>query len=56
MKIYAINGGPRKTWNTATMLKSFLDGATSASDQVETEIIHLFDLNYTGFLISSSIY
>lgn len=27
MKIYAINGGPRKTWNTAAMLNSFLDGA-----------------------------
>lgn len=48
MKIYAINGGPRKQWNTATMLNSFLEGATSTGNHVETEMIHLFDLKYTG--------
>lgn len=48
MKIYAINGGPRKTWNTATMLQNFLDGAASAGEDVETEMINLFDLNYKG--------
>lgn len=48
MKIYAINGGPRKKWNTATMLNSFIEGAASVGGQVETETVHLFDLKYTG--------
>lgn len=26
MKIYGVNGGPRKNWNTATMLEHFLQG------------------------------
>lgn len=48
MKIYAINGGPRKGWNTDTMLKKFLEGAASVSDQVETEMVYLYDLDYKG--------
>ena len=46
MKILAINGSPRKTWNTATLLQHALEGA--ASEGVETELIHLYDLDYTG--------
>ena len=46
MKIYAINGGPRKTWNTVKMLESFLDGAKSLG--AEVEIIHLYDLEYSS--------
>lgn len=48
MKIYAINGGPRKGWNTDTMLQKFLEGAASASDDVEIKMVHLYDLNYKG--------
>jgi multimeric flavodoxin WrbA len=48
LKIYAINGSPRKEWNTSTMLDHFLNGAASSGDDVETKMIHLFDLNYTG--------
>ena len=48
IRIYAINGGPRKTWNTATMLEHFLKGAASTGEDVQTEMIHLFDLKYTG--------
>lgn len=48
MKIYAINGSPRKGWNTDTMLQKFLEGAASVSDEMETEIVHLYDLNYKG--------
>lgn len=48
MKIYAINGSPRKKWNTATMLEHFLEGAACAGAAVETEMVHLFDLKYTG--------
>lgn len=46
MKVLAINGSPRKTWNTATLLRNALDGA--ASRGVETELVHLYDLSYTG--------
>ena len=46
MKILAINGSPRKNWNTATILNNVLDGAISRGAQ--TELIHLYDLNYKG--------
>jgi len=46
MKVLAINGSPRKKWNTATLLQSALDGA--ASHGAKTELIHLYDLTYTG--------
>ena len=48
VKIYGVNGGPRKKWNTATMLNSFLEGAASVGEHVEVEAVHLFDLKYTG--------
>lgn len=50
MKVYAINGSPRKNKNTATLLQRALDGVKeSAKDkEIETEIINLYDLNYTG--------
>jgi multimeric flavodoxin WrbA len=46
MKVIAINGSPRKAWNTATLLNKALEGA--ASKGAETELIHLYDLNYKG--------
>ncbi|BBB90882.1 MAG TPA: flavodoxin family protein [Methylomusa anaerophila] len=46
MKILAVNGSPRKNWNTATLLNKALEGA--ASRGAETELIHLHDLNYKG--------
>jgi multimeric flavodoxin WrbA len=46
MKVMAVNGSPRKSWNTATLLKKALQGA--ASQGAETEIIHLYDLTFTG--------
>src|SRR5659263_69368 len=46
MKVIAINGSPRKKWNTATMLEKALEGA--ASEGAETELIHLYDLNFKG--------
>jgi len=45
-KVIAINGSPRKKWNTATLLNKALEGA--ASQGAETEIIHLYDLKYKG--------
>jgi multimeric flavodoxin WrbA len=46
MKTVIINGSPRKNWNTATLLKSALDGAASVG--AETELIHLYDLQFKG--------
>ena len=46
MKVMAINGSPRKKWNTATLLSKALEGA--ASQGAETELIHLYDHNFTG--------
>ena len=48
-KIYAINGSPRKNWNTATLLDKALEGAKASNlDEVITERIDLYDLNFTG--------
>ncbi|BCA79974.1 flavodoxin family protein [Desulfuromonas sp. AOP6] len=46
MKILAINGSPRKSWNTAKLLQETLKGA--ASRGAETELIHLYDLDFKG--------
>ena len=46
MKVLAVNGSPRKNWNTATLLRKALEGA--ASQGAETEFIHLYDLNFKG--------
>lgn len=46
MNVIAINGSPRKTWNTATLLQHALDGA--ASTGAAGELIHLYDYEYTG--------
>ena len=46
MKIIAFNGSPRKNWNTAILLNKALEGAESGGAQ--TELIHLYDLNYKG--------
>ncbi len=46
MKILAINGSPRKNWNTAQLLDKTLAGA--ASQGAETEMVHLADMNFKG--------
>lgn len=46
MKVIAINGSPRKEWNTATLLKNALEGA--ATQGAQTELIDLYDLEYKG--------
>ncbi|MDT8716967.1 flavodoxin family protein [Clostridium sp. 19966] len=50
MKVYAINGSPRKNKNTATLLQRALDGVVEANKgkEVKTEIINLYDFKYTG--------
>jgi multimeric flavodoxin WrbA len=46
MKAIAINGSPRKKWNTAMLLEQSLEGAKSKG--AETELIHLYDLDFKG--------
>lgn len=46
MKVIAINGSPRKNWNTAQLLENAIEGAKSAG--AEIEFIHLYDLDYKG--------
>ena len=46
MLVIAVNGSPRKEWNTATLLAEALDGAKAAG--ADTEMVHLYDLKYTG--------
>jgi multimeric flavodoxin WrbA len=46
MKVIAINGSPRKNWNTYTLLDEALKGAKSRG--AEVELINLYDVNYKG--------
>jgi multimeric flavodoxin WrbA len=47
MKVMACNGSPRKKkWNTITLLEKALEGAASAG--AETELVQLYDLNFSG--------
>lgn len=46
MNVIAVNGSPRKKWNTATLLQKALDGAASAGAQ--TQLVHLYELEYRG--------
>ena len=46
MKIIAINGSPRKGWNTAALLNHALEGA--AAYGAETKMLHLYDNIYHG--------
>ena len=46
MKLLAFNGSPRKTWNTATLLRHAIEGAES--EGAKTKLYHLYDLDFTG--------
>ena len=46
MKLHAINGSPRKNKSTASLLGKIVEGAASVG--VETELVHLVDLDYRG--------
>jgi multimeric flavodoxin WrbA len=45
-KIIAVNGSPRKQWNTHILLEQCLEGAKTAG--AETELINLYDLQFKG--------
>ena len=46
MKIIAINGSPRKQWNTHTLLNKCLEGAKETG--ADTELINLYDIQFKG--------
>jgi multimeric flavodoxin WrbA len=46
MKLIAINGSPRKSGNTATLLNKTIEGARAAG--AATELVHLYDLTFKG--------
>lgn len=47
-KIMIIDGGPRKTMNTAQMLDALIEGAKSANEEVEIKHVRLYDIDYKG--------
>jgi multimeric flavodoxin WrbA len=46
MNVLAINGSPRKHWNTATLLEHALEGARRGG--ATTTLIHAYDLDFKG--------
>ena len=47
-KIIIIDGGPRATFNTTSMLKKFSEGAGSVSNEIEVKTVRLYGLDYKG--------
>lgn len=48
MKFFAINGSPRTNKNTVALMKACLKGVVSVRPDAETEIIHLYHVDYSG--------
>lgn len=48
MKVYTINGSPRKKWNTAMLLESFANGVKSVDPNAEIKTINVYDYQFTG--------
>lgn len=46
MQAIAVNGSPRKNWNTASLLRYALDGAKNAG--AEIQMVNLYDLDFRG--------
>lgn len=47
-KIMIIDGGPRRNFNTASMLQKFAEGASSVGSDIEVKTVRLYDLDYKG--------
>lgn len=47
-RIIIIDGGPRKAFNTASMLRKFAEGAFSVGNGIEVKTIRLYALDYKG--------
>ena len=48
MKFFAINGSPRKTYNTAKLLDESLKGIKSVLPEAEVKRIDLYDIPFNG--------
>lgn len=48
MKIIAINGSPRKKWNSSKLLNSWKEGVLSVIPDAEIKEVNLYDLDYKG--------
>lgn len=48
MKIIVFDGGPRKKFNTAELIQSFIDGVKSADEEVEVKHVRLYDIDFKG--------
>ncbi len=48
MKIIAINGSPRKGWNSDKLLDKWIEGITSRIPDAEVKKVNLYDLQFTG--------
>lgn len=46
--VIVIDGGPRKNFNTASMLQKFAEDASSVSNDIEVKTIRLYGLDYKG--------
>ena len=46
MKLLAVNGSPRKQWNTARLLESVAAGARSAG--MDARLVHIYDYDFKG--------
>lgn len=46
MNVIAVNGSPRKRWNTAALLQEAMSGAASVG--ASTKMVNLYDLDYKG--------
>jgi len=46
MKLIAVNGSPRKQWNTARLLEKVVEGAKSAG--MDTKLVHIYDFDFKG--------
>lgn len=47
-KIMIIDGGPRKTMNTAKLIEAFIKGIKSRSEEIEIKHVRLYDYDYKG--------
>ncbi len=47
-KIIVIDGGPRKTMNTAKMIEAFVKGVKASGEEIEVKHIRLYDISYHG--------
>ena len=47
-KIIIVDGGPRKTFNTASMLQKIAEGAAAVSEEIEVKTVRLYGMDYKG--------